>query len=102
MKMLTNFDYTRALFTEENSIWFGFTLEGVNDNNLVVRMDASSELHRMPVAYDYFEGAMREARELHCEHVGQNFNATVTELVTVDKANEILRLRLTATITTTV
>lgn len=68
--MLTNVDYTRTVFTEENGIWFGFNLEEVNNNDLIVRMDADNELHRIPSAHDYFEVAMNEARDLHREHVG--------------------------------
>jgi hypothetical protein len=85
----------RVVFVEESGIWFGFRLEQSHKKKLIVRMDADTKLHRMPIAYDYFEKAMNAAREFSCEHNNQTFRARVSELLTVDKHNEILRLALT-------
>jgi hypothetical protein len=52
------FDSIKGVHLEEGGFWWGFVLEQVTQDTLIIRMDANVEMHRWYMVFDYFKEAM--------------------------------------------
>jgi hypothetical protein len=57
-----NFNSSKGVHLEEGGFWWGFLLEHLTSDTLILRMDENTEMHKGYMVFDYFKEAAQEKR----------------------------------------